>query len=83
MSHPVTRCKFVVNKVTHHAYGGVELEACAVYDDGTDPNGPNKAFWEATPSGEFKISVDSKKAGGAIEAFKAGTEFYLDLTPAE
>jgi hypothetical protein len=39
----------------------------------------NKSFFEATPSGEIKMTVTN----GVGKLFPVGSEFYVDFTPAE
>jgi hypothetical protein len=40
----------------------------------------NKAFWNATPSGNISLSITNPEA---INQFEAGKEYYVDFTPAE
>jgi hypothetical protein len=42
----------------------------------TDGSPENKAFWEATPSGELSVSTVKQ------DVFEVGTEYYLDITAA-
>lgn len=39
----------------------------------------NKAFYEATPSGQIEIGTINQQA---LEHFAIGREFYVDFTPA-
>ncbi len=47
---------------------------------GYDPCDENKAFYEATPSGEIELMTVSE---GAAAAFVPGQAYYIDFTPAE
>lgn len=49
----------------------------AVYS--TDPNDPNKAFTDATPSGQLSIVINNDKL--ALQTFQIGKSYYLDFTP--
>lgn len=42
----------------------------------TDPEHPNKVFWNATPGGVLHLN------GTSISPFEVGREYYLDITPA-
>jgi hypothetical protein len=42
-------CVFKVDSITMYQHGSVKVSMTPVYS--TDPNHPNKAFWDATPSG--------------------------------
>lgn len=39
--------------------------------------GKNKAFWEATPSGQLTMTITNPDA---YNQFRPGQEFYLDFT---
>jgi hypothetical protein len=56
----------------------VEVTMKPVYS--SDPKHENKAFWDATPGGELKMSVTNLDA---VNAFQLGQEYYLDFTPAD
>lgn len=81
------RAKFRCHTVHDHTsedkdgkvYGTLAIEASPVYS--TDPEHENKAFWDASPSGKFEISVTNPTAWPLLP--KPGQEFYIDLTPAE
>ena len=45
-----------------------------------DPQSENGQFWEATPSGEIKLSINNP---GGAEVFEIGREYYVDFTPAD
>lgn len=49
-----------------------------VYSD--DPNSENRAFWEATPSGQLQMWISNRAVFGY---FIVGQEYYLDLTLVE
>jgi len=45
-----------------------------------DPQSENGQFWEATPSGEIKLSINNP---AGAEVFEIGREYYVDFTPAD
>lgn len=47
-----------------------------VYANG-DPHHPNTKFWQATPSGEFRMNCVNP---GASEQFKCGQEWLFEMT---
>lgn len=47
---------------------------------GYDPCDENKAFYEATPSGEIELMTVSE---GAAAAFVPGQAYFIDFTPAD
>ena len=53
--------RFVVNDVTHRI-GSEAVEAHAVYSD--DPDDPNHAWSEATPSGSLSMHISNEQAFG-------------------
>lgn len=68
-----TRCKFKVISRTETEWGW-DLKAQAVCGD----EGEDAKFYAATPHGTFEVSV---VRNDAINAFKPGSTFYMDLTP--
>jgi len=42
-----------------------------------DPLHENKAFWDATPSGEISMTINNPRAA---EFFKPGQEYYIDFS---
>lgn len=70
------RSKFRVHNISKHAWG-TEVMLSPVYSD--DPNSENKAFWDATPSGDFRMTIKNE---AAAECFENGREYYIDITPA-
>lgn len=44
----------------------------------SDPDGENKKFCDATPAGQFSMSITKGKA--AADFFEPGKEYYLDIT---
>lgn len=68
-----TRCKFKCDKVTTHAGGGRDVEMSPVYSN--DPNSENKAFWNASPGGSFKLNWINPNV-----SFEPGKEYYLDIS---
>lgn len=80
------RAKFVVSTV-NLSEGFAHLKMRPVHGKHVEgkyvPQAENSKFWEASPSGEFQISVSDKvPAHATIAALRPGQEFYLDLTPA-
>lgn len=71
-----TRCKFRCNEVTDHGGGKRSVTLMPVYS--ADPNSENKAFWDATPSGNFQMSWINDKV-----KFEPGKEYYLDIQEAQ
>lgn len=45
-----------------------------------DGSEENKAFWQATPSGQLDMSITNPAAFGS---FEPGREYYLDFTRVE
>lgn len=76
------RAKFIVSKVakmrTHNTQSplGYEVTMHPV----TGGSDEDKAFWQATPSGELRMSVLNPDAG---QQFEPGDAYYLDFTKAE
>ena len=73
------RAKFKVQRTGQVIYGQGKImhdvEMTPVYSD--KPDSENKAFWDATPNGSFKmLSI-------IPDAFEIGAEYYLDITKAE
>lgn len=72
------RAKFEVLSVTKYAhFGGTKVEMSPVYSN--DPEHPNKAFWEATPSGKIEMQINNPSAA---QQFEVGKEYYVDFSPA-
>jgi hypothetical protein len=72
------RAKFRCSYVAPSADGSARIYMSAVYSD--DPNSENKKFSDATPDGNFQMTI---KAGGPIGHFENGKDYYLDFTKAE
>ena len=71
------RAKFCCSYPAPYADGGIHVYMHAVYSD--KPNSENKKFSDATPNGQFQMSI---KAGGPTAFFVSGEEYYLDFTKA-
>jgi hypothetical protein len=73
------RCKFKLNEVTtRKQYDGklvYDAKMNAVYSD--KPGDPNKAFWDATPGGQFTVSTIKQMP------WEIGKEYFIDITPVE
>ena len=79
------RCKFRMTeqKNTIGYWDGAEaimatVKMIAVHSE--DPDDPNKAFWDATPHGEFLMGTVNP---AAIRELVVGKEYYIDLTPVD
>lgn len=80
---PTTRALFVVTDVLlrQAPSGTIEgqiVKLSAAYDP--NPNSPNHAFWQATPSGQLEMVVNNPEVLGT---FVRGKKFWLDFTPVE
>lgn len=71
------RAKFRVNSKSEVEGGHRTVYMTAVYS--ADPNHENRAFADATPSGNFNMTI---KEAGPHGFFEVGREYYLDFTPA-
>lgn len=79
-------CTQITDQQTSPGYGNpptiyTQREVRFTPVSSNDPNDPNRAFWEATPSGEMKMHLTPK--GGAYDAFKPGVTYELDIRPVE
>jgi hypothetical protein len=74
---PVSRVwgKFQTTCVAPVPGGQVFIQMHAIYE--TDPNSPNKAFTDATPSGNFQLWV--KEGYPAAKFFKPGQRYILAI----
>lgn len=57
---------------------GETVTLMPVYDP--DPDGPNRAFWEATPSGLVTFQINNP---GAFGFFVKDAEYLMDIRPVE
>ena len=71
--------KFRVQSVTGHEGGSVTVQMYAVCS--SDPNHPNKAFSDATPSGQLTIGIQGGRP--AVDYFHPGSEYFLNFTKDE
>lgn len=77
-----TRSKFICQSVMNTKYAGGEshtviLTPVTPYNsDGEE----NKTFWDATPSGEIKLTITNKSA---VDVFQPGKKYYVDFIPAD
>jgi hypothetical protein len=62
--------------MTKHDWG-TEVFLSPVYSD--KPNSENKSFWDATPSGDIRMTI---KNDAAARLFEVNMEYYVDFTPA-
>lgn len=71
------RAKFYVTSKIPGYNNTTTVGLSAVYS--SDPASENKAFTDATPSGQISISISNDKP--ALEAFVMGEDYYVDFTP--
>jgi hypothetical protein len=78
-----TRCKMRLVSISGGYYGtdkGRTVEFRAVTGDSEE----NKKFFQATPSGEFKVGLSESAAKSlGLDQGKIGSEFYFDIIPVE
>lgn len=72
----IARCKFTVESVTHHAYGGRTVKLQTAYD--TALSQEDRAFSNATPSGSMEVVIQNEKV---FDVFRPGMKVYVDVTP--
>ncbi len=74
----VVRCKFICLKKTESKgwTGSQPIHYGYEFGAVTDGSEENKAFFAATPVGEFKVATVTR------DLFEVGQEVYLDITPA-
>ena len=70
----MVRTKFRVCDISVHDCG-TEVFLSPVYSD--DPQSENKVFWDATPSGNFRMMIKNE---AAAKYFENGAEYYIDFT---
>lgn len=73
----MVRAKFRCVTKTTNADGPAKYSYLFFPVYSSDPASENKAFWDATPSGELKMTCILS------EAFEVGKSYYLDFTPAD
>ena len=74
----IARCKFTVESVTHHAYGGRDVKLRTAYDEPLSKE--DRAFSNATPTGSMEITIQNSKV---FDVFKPGVKVYVDVIPIE
>ena len=75
--------KFMLQEHRQYGYGGGHVQHTFVFRPQYDPSIPeDQRFAKASPTGEMTITVDNPTVV-AEWAGKQGTQFYLDMTPAE
>jgi hypothetical protein len=81
MNHPTVRAKFTCNaKIPSSGQTTVYLNAVYSNRDGSRAE-ENKAFSEATPSGQISIVIAEGKP--ALDAFVIGQSYLVDFTPVD
>mgnify|MGYP001609184673 CR=1 FL=1 len=73
------RAKFKVTGINLTGWGDKPLKTITL-SPVSQGSPENKAFYEATPSGEMKIGTLNEEAG---KQFELGDEFYIDFTKAD
>lgn len=73
------RARFRCRSVEKFGDGGEKVVMSPVYHADEDGH-PNRAFWEASPSGSFEIRIDGD--AGATGQFEPGVVYDLDITEA-
>jgi hypothetical protein len=78
----MVRAKFFVSTLQPSQGGskGGQVKLSPVYS--ADPEHENKAFWDATPSGEVTMYINNPVAFKFFMDHGLGSEFYVDFTPA-
>jgi len=71
------RAKFKVAIKQECPSGAIQVHMHAVYS--SDPNHENKAFTDATPSGNFAMNITKPETA---DFFEIGQEYYLDFQKA-
>ena len=75
-----SRAKFTVQSITtHKAWNGPGLMGTVKLIPVTGGSEENKAFYEATPSGQIELGTVND---AVLKQFNVGDEFYVDFTPA-
>lgn len=75
----IVRGKFTVTSKIPGYGNQTTVGLSAVYSN--DPASENKAFSDATPSGQINISIAQGKP--ALDAFEMGKAYYVDFTSVE
>lgn len=70
------RSKWKMSEERRLSEGSREFSFQPVYSN--DPKHENKAYWDATPQGTFKMIITNKDAW----VFEFGKEYYLDISEA-
>lgn len=70
------RCKFTVESVTHHAYGGRTVKLQTAYDQPLSQE--DRAFSNATPSGHMEVNINNERV---FDTFAPGKKVYVDVIP--
>lgn len=78
MSVTTARCKFTVESVTLHAYGGRSVVLATHYDEALSKE--DRAFSTATPTGKMTVDITNAKV---FDVFRPGAKVYVDVTPIE
>lgn len=74
----IARCKFVVESVTLHTYGGRTVRLEARYEEPLSKE--DRAFSNATPTGKMEILIQNPKV---FDLFQPGKQVYVDVIPIE
>lgn len=75
-----TRALFVVNDLLERKDKEGNTMGIIVKMNPSYENGVNRAFWEATPTGNLEMQINNPVV---FDFFRPGRKFWLDFTPAE
>lgn len=87
MSLERVRCKVRVQTIARNMttrfsdgkYVPIEVQTITMNPVSAEESEENKAFWEATPSGQFQFGTVNAEA---VAMFELGQTYYVDFTPA-
>lgn len=74
----IARCKFVVESVTHHAYGSRTVTLGTHYDEKLSKE--DRAFSKATPNGKMTVDINNPLV---FDLFAPGRKVYIDVSAVE
>jgi hypothetical protein len=75
-----TRALFVVNDLLERKDKDGNTMGIVVKMNPSYENGVNKAFWEATPTGNLEMQINNP---AVFDFFRPGSKFWIDFSPAE
>ncbi len=75
-----TRALFTVSEVLERKDKDGGTMGVIVRMNPSYETGVNKAFWQATPSGNLEMQINNP---AVFDFFRSGQKYWLDFTPAE